>query len=652
MAVLITVEQLLTLKSFIVNCACCAVVLVVSSSGVNFSRAQEYKLNHLARNFQPNMSLSHSVAADGTHIFYNPIVGKYLYLSSGSQVNVSAELPSIYSRLPSNSISAIIGTIKLKVNKYVILATQHEVTGFILNNPIARITGYKIFPLGSKTTSEFAKEEATYLSLLKQHLDNATLYFSLDNKYDLTNSLQRQYTSKGLTYDSRFWWNLYLSLDFLDNGGASFVSPIIYGYFKSFQGKFQGRSLEFALLTRRSIQRAGTRYFRRGADEDGNVANFNETEQLVTTLSDNQIYSLLQTRGSVPIFWSEINNLKYKPNLVVLSKSSLDATEKHFAEQTQLYGENYCVNLVNHSGYEFPVKAGYEAAVENLPLPLKDKVHYIYFDFHHECRKMQWHRVDLLLNHLGDLDYHDTNFFQFDLNTSQIRSVQDKIVRTNCMDCLDRTNVVQSTIARAVMKQQLKQSSYSTEWDKEFNVHFQSFWADNADAVSCAYSGTGALKTDFTRTGRRTKTGALNDLVNSITRYYKNNYADGTRQDSYDLFLGHYRPYQESTASPFVDNRPPYVQLLPYLVGTSLLVLLAIVLFPRGNITDIKNLLVIGGCLLFSANSLRFVNEHGYQFVNWPKLAALDFLAKGARSDGKVVYQELANYKRVGKKRT
>lgn len=24
-------------------------------------------------------------------------------------------------------------------------------------------------------------------------------------------------------------------------------------------------------------------------------------------------------------------------------------------------------------------------------------------------------------------------------------------------------------------------------------------WADNADIVSCAYSGTGALKTDFTR---------------------------------------------------------------------------------------------------------------------------------------------------------
>ncbi|KAF9402281.1 Phosphoinositide phosphatase sac1 [Mortierella sp. AD011] len=55
-------------------------------------------------------------------------------------------------------------------------------------------------------------------------------------------------------------------------------------------------------------------------------------------------------------------------------------------------------------------------------------------------------------------------------------------------------------------------------------------WADNADVVSRAYSGTGALKTDFTRTGKRTKSGALRDLQNSIVRYVKNNFLDGARQ--------------------------------------------------------------------------------------------------------------------------
>jgi hypothetical protein len=36
-------------------------------------------------------------------------------------------------------------------------------------------------------------------------------------------------------------------------------------------------------------------------------------------------------------------------------------------------------------------------------------------------------------------------------------------------------------------------------------------WTKNADVLSILYTGTGALKTDFTRTGKRTKMGGLKD---------------------------------------------------------------------------------------------------------------------------------------------
>lgn len=55
-------------------------------------------------------------------------------------------------------------------------------------------------------------------------------------------------------------------------------------------------------------------------------------------------------------------------------------------------------------------------------------------------------------------------------------------------------------------------------------------WADHADYVSTMYSGTGALKTDFTRTGKRSWRGALEDGRRSVIRYYKNNFRDGERQ--------------------------------------------------------------------------------------------------------------------------
>jgi len=55
-------------------------------------------------------------------------------------------------------------------------------------------------------------------------------------------------------------------------------------------------------------------------------------------------------------------------------------------------------------------------------------------------------------------------------------------------------------------------------------------WADNANVVSKAYSGTGALKTDFTRTGKRSTSGLLLDGQNSVERYILNNFFDVTRQ--------------------------------------------------------------------------------------------------------------------------
>ena len=98
----------------------------------------------------------------------------------------------------------------------------------------------------------------------------------------------------------------------------------------------------------------------------------------------------------------------------------------------------------------------------------------------------------------------------------EIPNQQTAVVRTNCMDCSDRANVVQSMIARWTMTRQLLdvgvlQPGQSQDDELEFRDLFRNVWADNADVVSNSYSGTGALKTDFTRTGDRTKAGIFQD---------------------------------------------------------------------------------------------------------------------------------------------
>jgi hypothetical protein len=68
---------------------------------------------------------------------------------------------------------------------------------------------------------------------------------------------------------------------------------------------------------------------------------------------------------------------------------------------------------------------------------------------------MQWHRISILINQLKD-DLEKQHYTTVDSNFSKL-SDQNSIVRTNCIDCLDRTNVVQSILARRSLEIQLKE---------------------------------------------------------------------------------------------------------------------------------------------------------------------------------------------------
>lgn len=481
----------------------------------------------------------------------------------------------------------------------------------------------------------------------------ATLFFS--PTWDLTNSYQRQSGPAEQVWrvaDERFFWNRYASQDLIDAAAkyppiGNFITTVIYGYVQFQQTTILNHPVSFGLITRRSTHRAGTRYFRRGVDDDGNVANFNETEQILMVPSETdsnglemQVFSYLQTRGSVPVYWAEINNLKYAPKLTVGS-NPIDSARKHFDQQVKLYGKNYLVNLVNQSGREKAVKVAYENLIKSLN---DSNLEYVYFDFHHECSKMRWGRVQILIDTLRKLDLDNQGWFEATIGheKSLVDRVQKSVVRTNCMDCLDRTNVVQSQLGRWVLQHQLERanvlkSSQSWEQDKGFEKVFRNMWADNADAVSTSYSGTGALKTDFTRLGKRTKLGALQDFRNSVTRYVRNNFLDGPRQDSFDLFLGNHLPY-ETLDPPFFDARPVSYQLIPYVLWGSLIMAVAATIFPKEDtpwyVNRIFQIFWVG---LF-VYSVRFIVNNGLQYVRWPKLNDLGFVQEvPIRKNGKTV---------------
>lgn len=149
-------------------------------------------------------------------------------------------------------------------------------------------------------------------------------------------------------------------------------------------------------------------------------------------------------------------------------------------------------------------------------------------------------------------------------------------------------------------------------------------WADHADVISKAYSGTGALKTDYTRTGVRTKQGLLQDGVNSLTRYVKNNYYDGSRQDAYDVFTGRWTPAQLTSVAggdPWLDERPVAEQAVPYVAIFAAGMITAAAVLPRTSTAPLFWFVALWLVLLGAA--VRFMAARGIDYVNWPRLAPL-----------------------------
>ncbi|KAI8959826.1 putative SAC1 protein [Daldinia sp. FL1419] len=605
-----------------------------------------------------------------------------------------------------SSIPGILGFLRLRLDKYVIIITKSQPMGRLKGHMVYKIISTEFLPMRERQIRD--PDEDQFLSLLKTYIMKGPMYFSYS--LDLTNSFQRQATMDNssplwMRADDRFFWNRFVQSDLINYrrtgnrsqpgpqpGADPYILPVIWGTLEIRPTTFKNTPLTLVLITRKARNRAGTRYFTRGLDEEGHAANYNETEQIVVLNdtgrglggyagstdmqsgkyrasegAETQVLSYVQTRGSVPVYWAEINALKYTPKLQVRGiETALPAAKKHFDEQIRIYGDNYLVNLVNQGGREKRIKDAYEQMVQMLvsspsektkgdaitdekfhviePSSSKqeyDRLHYVYFDYHHETKGMQMHRAMLLVEQLHDALIKQQYFRGVDMPANgglETRNFQTSVVRTNCMDSLDRTNVVQSMLARWTLDRMFvdlgllqRGESFSTA-DTAFEFLFRNIWADNADTVSKSYAGTGAMKTDITRTGKRTKAGILQDGNIAVTRYYLNNFRDGPRQDAFDLFLGAYEPAAANIGSSYIfaDRRPILIQSIPYILAFSLFFIF-VGLFtrrlPGSTVWTIRIFILFW--LLVAAWCFNFIINNGMLYVNWPKLNPRPWATEG-----------------------
>lgn len=307
-----------------------------------------------------------------------------------------------------------------------------------------------------------------------------------------------------------------------------------------------GKDFLITLISRRSTKRAGLRYLRRGIDDEGNTANSVETEQILSSATwdseTDKIYSFTQYRGSIPLFFSQSPySLKPQVNTWGSDETNLKAFRRHFADISSRYGSIYCASLVDKKGTEAVIGGAYERQAKALNADggvdgKGTELGFEWFDFHNVCRGMRFENIARLFDIIGPF-LRSTSWTE--ISNDQVTKKQSGVLRTNCMDCLDRTNVVQSACARGALEAQLSAGSFNIDLQHDPSTSwFNTLWADNGDAISRQYAGTAALKGDFTRTRQRKITGALTDFGLTLTRYFNNIVNDYFAQALIDYLLG------------------------------------------------------------------------------------------------------------------
>ncbi|XP_050296050.1 phosphatidylinositol-3-phosphatase SAC1 [Anthonomus grandis grandis] len=531
-----------------------------------------------------------------------------------------AQIPAINSR---KDFCGLLGSINLLAGRYLLIATQRDLVGYIGSHAIWKLIKTELIPYSrslNHLSNERQADNNVYVSMIESVLATPSFYFSYS--YDITHSIQRlhdispdfwqqSFLERG---DHRFIWNKFLLEQF--SSFKRYALPLMHGFVSINQCLINGNDFKWTLISRRSIYRAGTRWFRRGIDKEGNVANFVETEQIVETREGDKA-SFVQIRGSIPLFWYQRPDLRYKPSITldtnVDPQDHQSACLKHVESMSLIYGRQVMVDLVDQVGSEGRLEKAFKDTINRLAHP---SAKYEPFDFHAECRKMKWHRLAILIDRVS-LDQDEMGYFSI-LRDGTLMSLQEGVFRTNCIDCLDRTNVVQSMLAHRNLEIVLRKFGIlrheeRLEDQRTFETLYKNVWADHADLISTQYSGTGALKTDFTRTGKRTKAGVLQDGINSLMRYYKNNFNDGFRQDSIDLFLGNGKAI--SPLSP-----PPgwrYVTFPSVLLIASAMFVASAILPAEYNTECLLYLMFWAGMVAVTAY---YIFQYGTEFVDRPKL--------------------------------
>ncbi|XP_042002393.1 phosphoinositide phosphatase SAC4-like isoform X1 [Salvia splendens] len=515
----------------------------------------------------------------------------------------------------------IVGFIKFLGPYYMVLITKRRQIGVICGHSVYAISKSEIIPLPSSAGANMVnyKNENRYKKLLCMVDLTKDFYFSYS--YHVMRSLQRNMCDNEtgqVLYETMFVWNEFLTRgirNILPN--TLWTVALVYGFFKQDTLSISGRDLKLTLIARRSRHYAGTRYLKRGVNERGRVANDVETEQiLIEDVPEGlplQISSVVQNRGSIPLFWSqETSRLNIKPDIILSKRDqTYEATKLHFENLVKRYGNPIIIlNLIKTNEKkprESILRTEFANAIEviNRDLSEERRLKFLHLDLHKHSRSKA-KNVLLLLGKVATYALTLTGFFycqatpemqsggqlkcpryenlfapgmatsshaengkhndeetEDSYNSDRKSSggnsstnsnpsvspamIQKGVLRTNCIDCLDRTNVAQYAYGLVALGHQLRALGVTTstkmDLDDPLAEELMGCYERMGDTLAHQYGGSAAHNKIFSqRRGQWKAATQSQEFFRTLQRYYNNAYMDAEKQNAINVFLGHFQP--------------------------------------------------------------------------------------------------------------
>lgn len=475
----------------------------------------------------------------------------------------------------------IVGFVRFTEGYYITLITKRSPVALIGGHYIFHIDATSSISVHSSTTptSKLDKnsDEARYLQMFQMVDLTKNFYFSYS--YDITRTLQWNMTRNPQVEgrNRMFVWNQYL----LENAfGAQtgienqWALPIMYGFVDQSKLSILGRNVYVTLIARRSRFFAGARFLKRGANDRGYVANDVETEQIVSEMSTTSFYgagslsanpnhtSFVQHRGSIPLYWiQDGTNMSPKPPIELnVVDPYFSAAALHFDDMFKRYGAPCIVlNLIKakeKTPRESLLLKEFSECIEYLNqfLPDDKKIWHIKWDMS-RASKSPNENVISVLEIIAERAFAQTGFFHSGYNQDSARQqhrnviygsgLQNGVVRTNCIDCLDRTNAAQFIIAKCALGHQLYSLGLIAEpvvpFDCDLVNMLTEMYHDHGDTIALQYGGSHLVNTMETYRKINQWTSQSRDMIESIRRFYSNSFVDAEKQDAMNLFLGNYR---------------------------------------------------------------------------------------------------------------